>query len=144
MQRLPSQNERFHGLIGKLGMDRDEKKELVREVSAGRCTSSADLTAHEMQKAIEMLAGTYDSRIARMAAKARAIAQDIGLIVIKEGKPDYTAMNTFVLRTCKKPNMFQLTYDELRYLITALEKWRDNKTKKVVKEVFKGPLNPFR
>lgn len=144
MQRLPAQNERFHGLIGKLGMDRDEKKDLVREVSAGRCTSSKDLTAHEMQKAIEMLAGTYDSRIAKMAAKARAIAQDLGLIGMKEGKADYTAMNSFVMRTTKKPNLFQCSYDELRNLITALEKWRDNKTAKVVKQVFKGPLNPFR
>lgn len=143
MQRLQSQNKRFHGLINDLKMDRDEKKELIREVSAGRCSSSKDLTAHEMQKAIEMLAGTYDSRIAKMAAKARAIASDIGLIGVKDGKPDYTAMNTFVMRTCKKPNMFQLTHNELCVLITALEKWRDGKTKQVVKKAFVAPLNPY-
>lgn len=129
MQRLKSQNERFHGLIGKLKLDPDEKKELVRAVSAGRCTSSKDLTAHEMQTAIEMLNGSYDSRIAKMQAKARAIAQNIGILTVVDGKMDYTALNSFVERTCKKPNMFQCDYDQLRNLITALERWYNSKKK---------------
>ncbi|TKT89498.1 hypothetical protein [Dyadobacter frigoris] len=137
MQRLKSQNERFHGLIGKLKLDRDEKKELVREVSAGRCTSSKDLTAHEMARAIDMLSGSFDARVAKMQAKARAIANDIGALKMKDGKVDYTALNTFILKTCKKPNLFQLDYKELVVCITALERWRDYRTKKMVNEALK-------
>lgn len=134
MQRLKTQNSVFHGLIGKLNLDRDEKKEIVREVSAGRATSSKDLTAHEMQRAIDILSGNFDSRIARMQAKARAISHDLGILKTVSGKVDYTALNAFVLRTCKKANMFQLEYKELVVLITALERWRDSKTKKMVKD----------
>lgn len=138
MQRLKSQNERFHGLIGKLKFDRDEKKELVREVSAGRATSSKDLTAHEMQRAIDMLSGQFDSRIARMQAKARAIAQDLGILKTVAGKVDYSALNTFILKTCKKPNLFKLEHDELVVCITALERWRESRTKRMVKEALNG------
>jgi len=137
MQRLKSQNERFHGLIGRLNLDPDEKKALVKEVSAGRCTSSKDLSAHEMQRAIDMLAGNFDSRIAKMQAKARAIASDLGILKPVDGKIDYKSLNAFCLRTFKKPNMFQLDYDELRDLITALERWRNGKTKKMVNDALK-------
>jgi hypothetical protein len=129
MQRLASQNARFHGLIGKLNLDADEKKAIVREASAGRVSSSKDLTAHEMQNAIDMLNGNYDSRIAKMQAKARAIASDIGLI--KGG--DYSALNTFIANKFKVSNLFQLDYDKLRHCITALERWRDGRTKNMVK-----------
>lgn len=129
MQRLASQNARFHGLIGKLNLDADEKKAIVREASAGRVSSSKDLTAHEMQNAIDMLNGNYDSRIAKMQAKARAIASDIGLI--KGG--DYSALNTFITNKFKVSNLFQLDYDKLRHCITALERWRDGRTKNMVK-----------
>lgn len=134
MQRLKSQNERFHGLIGKMKFDRDEKKELVREVSAGRCTSSKDLTAHEMQRAIDILSGKFDSRIAKMQAKARYIAIDLGIV---KGN-DYTGLNTFIQAKFKVKSLFQLEYDALRDCITALEKWRDGKTKNMVKNC----LNP--
>ncbi len=133
MQRLSSQNQRFHGLIGKLGYDADEKKAIVREASAGRVSSSKDMTAHEMQKAIDMLTGNYDSRIAKMQAKARAIASDIGLI---KGS-DYTALNTFIANKFKVSNLFQLDYNKLRHCITALERWRDGLTNKMVKELVK-------
>jgi phosphosulfolactate synthase (CoM biosynthesis protein A) len=132
MQRLKSQSARFHGLIGKLKMDKDEKKALVSQVSAGRATSSKDLTAHEMQTAIDMLSGNYDSRVAKMQAKVRAIAQDLGLLKIVGEKADYTALNTFIERTFKAPNLFKLDYNQLRDCITALERWRDGKTKKMV------------
>jgi hypothetical protein len=132
MQRLKSQNQRFHGLIGKAKMDPDEKKALVREVSAGRCTSSKDLTAHEMQKAIDILEGGVKSSIDKMQAKARAIANDIGILKVVDKKMDYTALDAFVLRTCKKTSMFQLDYNELAVLVTALEKWRDSRMKRMI------------
>lgn len=139
MQRLKSQNERFHGLIGKMKFDKDEKKALVSEVSGGRCTSSKDLTAKEMQQAIQMLEGNWDSRIKKMQAKARAIAADLGILKMVDGKADYSALNTFILKTCKKPNLFQLKYNELVVCITALERWRDYRTNRMVKE----SLNSF-
>jgi|GEM_PF-2590848 len=138
MQRLKSQNQRFHGLIGKMKIDPDEKKAIVREVSAGRCTSSKDLTAHEMQKAIDILEGGMNSSIARMQAKARAIANDLGILKVIGQKMDYSALDTFVQKTCKKPSMFKLEYNELVVLVTALERWRDYRTNKMVNQA----LNP--
>lgn len=132
MQRLKSQNERFHGLIGKLKMDKDEKKEIVRWASAGRASSSKDLTAHEMQNAIDKLSGNYDSRIAKMQAKARAIASDIGILKTSGQTVDYSALNNFILKKFKVNNLFQLDYKSLIDCITALERWRDGQTKKMV------------
>lgn len=134
MQRLKSQNQRFHGLVNKLGLDPDEKKEVVRLASAGRATSSKDLTAHEMQNAIDQLSGNFDSRIARMRAKARAIASDLGILKTVDGKTDYTALNTFIEKKFKVKSLFQLEHDKLRDCITALERWRDGKTEKVIKD----------
>ena len=132
MQRLQSQNQRFHGLIGKLKLDADEKKEIVLWASGGRVTSSKDLTAHEMQKACERLAGTYDSSLARMQAKARAIASDIGILYPDGDKLNYTALNSFIESKFKVKSLFQLSRDQLRDCITALERWRDGKTKKMI------------
>lgn len=132
MQRLKSQSARFHGLVNKQGLDADEKKEIVRWASAGRASSSKDLTAHEMQSAIERLSGEHDSRIARMRAKARAIAQDLGILKTVAGATDYTALNTFIMNKFKVQNLFKLEYNQLRDCITALERWRDGQTKKMV------------
>ena len=126
MQRLKSQNARFHGLVGKMKLDTDEKKELVSKASAGRCTSSRDLTAHEMQMAIDILSGNYDGMIAKMQAKVRHIAADIGLIKDR----DYSALNKWIESKFKVKSLFQLEYDSLRHAITGLERWRDGNRKK--------------
>lgn len=130
MQRLKSQNNRFYGLLAKAKLDMDEKKALVYEVSAGRTYSSRDLTAQEMQRAIDHLAGLQVSSRAKMMAKARAIASDIGLIrkgVDESGqlRDDYTALNSFVMKKFKKPSLFQVDDNTMRHVITALERWRD-------------------
>jgi len=138
MQRLKSQNSRFHGLIGKLKLDPDEKKEIVSWASNGRCISSKDLTATEMRKAIDKLSGLYDSRIAKMQAKARAISNDLGLLPVVNGKVDYTAMNTFIMKIFKVKSIFDLDYKQLINCITALERWRDGKTKKMVNAALNG------
>ena len=139
MQRLKSQNARFHGLVGKLKLDRDEKKEIVSWASGGRCTSSKDLTASEMRKAIDQLTGKYDARIARMQSKVRAIAGDLGILKEVGGKVDYTALNSFIKRTFKVGTIFDLDYKQLINCITALERWRDGKTKKMLKEALESP-----
>lgn len=130
MQRLKSQNNRFYGLLAKAKLDMDEKKQIVFAASAGRTQSSSELTAQEMQRAIDHLAGLQTSSRARMMAKARAISSDLGLIrkgVDEKGalRDDYTAMNSFIMKKFKKPTMFQLDDNTLRHLITALERWRD-------------------
>lgn len=137
MQRLTSQNNRFYGLLAKAKLDMDEKKALVKEVSAGRTYSSRDLTAQEMQRAIDHLSGLQVSSRARMMVKARAIASELGLIrkgVDEKGelRDDYTALNTFVHNKFKKPSMFQLDDNTMRHLITALERWRDGQEKKAL------------
>jgi hypothetical protein len=135
MQRLKSQNSRFYGLLAKAKLDMDEKKQIVFSASAGRTYRSSELTAQEMQRAIDHLAGLQTSSRARMMAKARAISADLGLIrkgVDEKGElcDDYTAMDTFIMKKFKKTTIFQLDNDSLRNLITALERWRDGQIKK--------------
>lgn len=138
MQRLNSQNARFHQLIGQLHLDADEKKQLVLQYSGGRSSSSADLTAREMQAVINDLTARQDSKIARMRAKARALAEDLQILKLANGKKDYTALNSFVQRTTGKTSLFHLDVKELANVITALEKWRDGKTKAMVKQCLNG------
>lgn len=133
MKRTKAQSDRFHGLVFKLKLDKDEKKEIVSQVSKGRETSSANLTEAEMLEAIEILSGNDISRTKRMQAKARAVASNIGLITIKNGVSDYTALNTFILKKFKVDNLFKLDDTDLRNCITALENWRSGITKKFVK-----------
>lgn len=135
MQRLKSQNARFYGLLAKAKLDMDEKKALVYEVSAGRTYSSRELTAQEMQRAIDHLSGLEVSSRKRMMAKVLHIADDLGLIrkgVDEKGelRNDYTSLNSFVHKKFKKPTMFQLDDNTMRHLITALERWRAGQVKK--------------
>jgi hypothetical protein len=138
MQRTKSQNNRFHGLVTSLKLDPDEKKEVISWASGGRCTSSKDLTASEMRKAIEQLSGKYDSRIARMRAKVRGIASDLGILPTSGDKIDYSALNSFIERVFKVKSLFDLEYKQLIDCITALERWRDYKIKKMVNEALNG------
>ena len=106
---------------------------MVLEATAGRVTSSKDMTAHEMQRAISMLGGKKESSIAKMRAKLRALAVDIGLVVpiaTQPGKHDYSRLDKWMQRQYKKTSLFQLTDEQLRSSITALENWRNQKTKK--------------
>lgn len=138
MQRTKSQNNRFHGLVTSLKLDTDEKKEVISWASGGRCTSSKDLTASEMRKAIEQLSGKYDSRIARMRAKVRGIASDLDILPTSGDKIDYSALNSFIERVFKVKSLFDLEYKQLIDCITALERWRDYKIKKMVNEALNG------
>lgn len=138
MQRTKSQNSRFHGLVTKLKLDADEKKAVISWASGGRCTSSKDLTASEMRKAIEQLSGKYDSRIARMRAKVRGIASDLGILAPAGDKVDYSALNSFIMKVFKAKSLFDLEYHQLIDCITALERWRDYKIKRMVNEALNG------
>lgn len=94
-----------------------------------------DLTAREMDWAIKQLEGQNVSRIARMRAKARAIASEIG--VIRAG--DYSRLDKWIHDKWKVDNLFMLPIDKLSECITALERWRDGRIKAAVKQ----QLNTF-
>jgi hypothetical protein len=53
--RTNEQNARLHGLIGKLGIDKETKASLVWDVTGGRSESSKDLTRAEADKLIKHL-----------------------------------------------------------------------------------------
>ncbi len=130
MIRTQSQNVKFHALVNSLGLDADEKREIVRNASKGRAESSRDLTAQQMDWAIKLLEGQNVSRLARMRAKARAIASEIG--VVKGG--DYSRLDKWIKDKWKVDNLFMLPLDKLSECITALERWRDGRIKAVVKQ----------
>ncbi len=61
MQRTLDQNTKLHALIGQLRLDADMKADLVSQFSAGRCTSSRDLTVMECAGLISYLEGIISS-----------------------------------------------------------------------------------
>lgn len=135
MTRTQSQNVKFHALVNTLGLDADEKKELVRQVTGGRATSSREVTAREMDWAIKILEGQQVSRLARMRSKALHIAKEIGVV----NGSDYSRLDKWIAEKWKVTNIFGLTQDKLSECITALERWRDGRIKASIKQ----QLNDF-
>jgi hypothetical protein len=135
-QRTLEQNTRFHALVFTLRLTQEEKRNLVREHSNLRTDSSKDLTLAEMQLLIRTLETMVERSITKMRSKIINIAKDVGLnkppLLPGEGvggEVDFARLNVFLEKKFKK-KLHQLTRDELRDAVTAMEKWRDSNTKK--------------
>ena len=134
MTRTLQQNKRFHALIGLRKLDNEEKKALCLDVSNGRTDASSELKVEEMDQAIAMLEGQVVGSVKKMRAKVINVARDIfGMVPRDEsGQQQYDALNAFLISKFKKP-LHHLDYRTLVDAVTAVEKWRDSETKKMVK-----------
>ncbi|MGA0555804.1 hypothetical protein ACO2Q8_04070 [Larkinella sp. VNQ87] len=131
--RTNAQNARFHVLLTQRKFDREEKAELVKFYTNGRSTSSSEMTIREMQEAIEHLEGLELASIKRMRSKVIHIAKDI-FGVTEMHQEDWDNLNTFLLKTFKK-KLNELDYRQLQNAVTAIERWRDSETRKMVKRL---------
>lgn len=136
MIRTKEQNKRFHTLLTLRKLDREEKQALVVDCSGGRVSSSADMTVAEMALAITILDSEQTSSLKKMRAKIIHIARDIfGMAPTDEWKQThYDRLNEFLQKTFKC-HLHKLPYQKLPDAVTATEKWRDWKTKQLVKDL---------
>ncbi|GAB3735034.1 hypothetical protein [Spirosoma lituiforme] len=133
MQRTLQQNSRFHTLLTLRKFDREDKAELVKACTDGRTTSSSDMSIDEMAKAIEILDDEQTTSIKKMRAKIIHIGRDIFDLRPRDAweQVHYDKLNTFLFGKFKAP-LHKLSYLKLIDAVTAMEKWRESETKKMV------------
>ena len=131
--RTTQQNSRFHTLLTLRKFDREDKAELVKTITNGRTTSSAQMTVDEMRVAIERLDDEQTTSLKKMRAKIIKIARDIFDMVETDQweQRHYDALNKFLLKKFKV-QLHKLSYDQLRNAVTAMEAWRESELKKML------------
>lgn len=135
MKRTIEQNNRLFKLLALLHVTDEERGVLVNSFTDSRSSSSKDLTVVECHALIEHLQKRYDDSMRKMRAKAINIALDIGVISkVGDKIVDWEPLNKWTVAKWKQP-FYKLSYDQCRSCITALENWRDGKTKDLLKDL---------
>lgn len=127
-------NARLHQLLAQNHYDYDERKLLAKQVSNNRTIRVRDLTESELKEAITLLTNMRSQSIKKMQAKAINKAKELGIISEKNGKMDWTGLNTFCEKTFKK-KFYELQFNDLRNCITGLENWQKSKIEKSIKNL---------
>lgn len=124
--RTLAQNGRLHLLLGKLGIDTEQRHELVHQFTNGRTTSSKALTAVECNQLIHTLEKQVNDgegeKLYRMRRKMFSLSHDLGW-ELPNGKVDRARLDGFLAKygPGKKPLM-HLSVAELVKAITQLER----------------------
>lgn len=120
--RNPQQNRRLHQLLQQLGIDEEQKLDMVSSYTNGRTTSSSQMYWHECQNLINFLnaqasgkADVADRKRKRVISQMRQAGY-----VTATGKADMRAIEAWVLKTFKKP-FNSLSTGELSKVIVASE-----------------------
>lgn len=127
--RSKAQNSRLHAAIAEMGIPKSQvehvKESWAYEYSSGRVTSTSELYQNEMERLLGDLQRAKTSANdsdERMRTKVFAIMRSIGWI--KDGKPDYEHLSSWLMRntSLKKPHLRQYSGQNLREVVTALER----------------------
>ena len=129
-RRSGKQNSLFHKLLIEADFNQDEKESLVMAVSQNRTKKSSELDVEEMKSAIAKLTKRINDTANKRRARITAVARDIGYI---EGG-NYTKLNAFILKHFQCKTIFNVPNDKLSDVITAIEKVRNWKETKALKE----------
>ncbi|MGN7787403.1 hypothetical protein ACTJIJ_22915 [Niabella sp. 22666] len=127
MNATTEQKKAIGAICSRLGIDKDAKKDLVRQFSYDRCESSSDLYFKEAGAMIDHLSRQVkpDSRRAKMVGKIYYYAHELGWTkknkygrIVADGKRvDEWALKYGYLK--KKVDRY--TFDELPKLVTQFE-----------------------
>lgn len=122
--RTPAQNSILYALITKLGIDDDQKQDLVAQVSEGRETSSKNLTYNECDKLIKHLQSLVNEnhdKSNKMRRKILSICHEMKW-TLPGKKLDWQKINTWLLKYgyLHKP-MNDYTAQELPSLVSQFE-----------------------
>lgn len=129
-RRSGKQNALFHKLLIEADFNQDEKESLVMAVSQNRTKKSSELDVEEMKAAIAKLTKRINDTANKRRARITAVARDIGYI---EGG-NYNKLNAFILKHFQCKTIFNVPNDKLSDVITAIEKVRNWKETKALKE----------
>lgn len=134
MLRTTGQSQRFHKLIGKLGIDAEGKADIVRRFTNQRESSSAKMLYNEMAQAILFLvrttSSTRDSKVYRMQMKVLSLAHEIGWETTA-GKVDSKHLDEWFVKYSPSHMKFNdCNAADLQAAITILEKISTEKFKK--------------
>lgn len=123
MKRTKDQNIRLHALIGKLGIDKKEKADLVSKHTKGRTESSADMYMHECNSLMNELQVMANLLIAKTPDEKKAENQRMKLFSIgHELKWNSEQVKSWVLKYgYKHKDINKYTLQELPTLITQFE-----------------------
>lgn len=129
--------QQFHAALSSHGLnDKESKREMVYEVSAGRVTSSAELHESELQTLINRLNGTKAAPAPKEstenALRRRIISKfrEMGYSVYNDEKMKMVADMQRIEETVEgkwKKNLNDYTVEELTKMVAVLEKeWLPN------------------
>lgn len=129
--RTKAQNSRLHAAIAALKIPKSHveevKEQWAHEYSGGRVRSTSSLTEKEMERLLMDLnrskaPSPEDSADERMRTKVFAIMRSIGWT--RDGKLDYEHLSSWLLKntSLKKPHLRQYSGQNLREVVTALER----------------------
>lgn len=100
MLRTLEQNKRLHTLLGKLGVEKEQKEELVFGFSGERTISSAELTMQECYSLCNHLQGMIyasDDRADVMRKKVLSICHEMKW-KLESGKIDWEHLNDWLMK----------------------------------------------
>jgi hypothetical protein len=123
----PAQLKRLHTLLSKAGIsDKEQKRELISNISAGRTISSKGLTAKEADMLMSYLikSDPQAEGITRMRRNIIAMAHEIGWRAQRDGAwvADMNSINSWCEKysSLKKP-LNDFKYEELPALVTQFK-----------------------
>lgn len=127
MERNADQNRQLHAIIGKLGLSKEVKEDLVYEYTGGRSSSSKDMDMQECQALINYLnvlargADQHTDRANRMRRKIIAICHEMGW-KLETGAINMKKVNDFCIQhSTLKKDLNSHTVQELPKLVTQFE-----------------------
>ena len=132
MKRTLAQNKQLHGLLNRLGIDSEQKAELVALHTGNRTTSSAAMSYRECQALISALRDS-ERDLTRKDAQERDTKRKRVISHLKEagytlpdGRADMPAIYAWVREQKHKKEFNAHTSQELSTLIFAASRVRDH------------------
>ncbi len=133
MLRTPHQNIELHVLLMKLGIDLDQKEELVSQYTNHRTVRSSKMNKDECQKLINALRAQADPNFELLDRKRKRVISHLieAGFVTATNRADMKSIHAWVKRQKHKKHLNDLDSRQLSELIVAAKGVRDHFLKKV-------------
>lgn len=134
-KRTLTQNKQFHTLCAKIGLDADQKANLVKHYTLERHTSSAEMSMQEMKACLihlNTLVGESDEKRNKMRRKVIALlcTYDAARFTLND-KPNMPAILVWLKEgkhlAYKGVGFNDLSVEQLQVVITQIEKIRKDR-----------------
>jgi hypothetical protein len=130
------QNTRYRRLLNELGITEDAKRAMLASFTAGRSTSSKDLTDVETEAMLRYLQDEHSLRCKPMRGKIIHYLCLLGYVV-GNNQPDWNRINDFIKAIgSNNPRQVQLNflyYSELPKVVSQVEAMYKHELKRLAK-----------